>query len=237
MDHLLSTVLSGLLVGLALAAPLGAIGVLLVQEGVTRGLRGGVPAAAAVALVDVTYCSIALLAGAVAGPLVTSWGRWPQTVGGAVLIALAVHGLVAARRSRERPPREPVPSAGSARTRVVFLRTCVAHVRAPVAFFRTLTGPSRSRFALFVALTALNPATLLYFVAVVPGLDQVASTATARAVFVVGVGVASFGWQVLLVTLGALLRRTTAPGFGGWTVVVGNGVVACLGLVLVAGAL
>ena len=45
--------LAGMVAGLALAAPLGAIGVLLLQEGVIRGLRRGLPGAAAVATLDI----------------------------------------------------------------------------------------------------------------------------------------------------------------------------------------
>lgn len=206
---LLHPALSGLLAGLALAAPLGAIGVLLVQEGVARGVRRGTPGAVAVALVDVMYCSAAVLAGSVAGPIITSGGRWPQVVGGAVLVVLGLRGLFAARWSREDPPQEPTSPGES----------------------------SRRRFALFVGLTALNPATLLFFLAILPGLDQVASTATERAVFVVGVGVASLGWQAMLVALGAALRRVTTPGFRRWTGAVGNGLITCLGIALVARAL
>ncbi|MWV58644.1 LysE family transporter [Rathayibacter sp. VKM Ac-2754] len=197
-----SALLAGALAGLALAAPLGAIGVLLVQEGATRGLRRGFAAAAAVASVDVAYCSVAVVAGSVAGPLVASWAPWPQLVGGVTLLALGVRGVLAGRR----------PASG-------------ARVDA-----------SPRRFALFAALTAINPATLVYFAALLPGLEQIAPTAGARVAFVAGVGAASLGWQALLVALGAGVGRA-APAFRRWSTVIGGGLVAVLGAVLMIRAL
>lgn len=197
---------SGLIAGLALAAPLGAIGILLVQEGIARGLRGSVPSAAAVATVDVVYCTAAVAAGTLAGPIVRSWTPWPQLVGGAALIALGVHGLVRPRRaSGQAVDREAVG-----------------------------TGTALQRYALFLGLTALNPATLVYFAAIVTGLDRVAASMPSAIAFTTGVGVASFGWQILLVALGALLRRTTGQAFRSWTAAIGNGLVIALGVALIA---
>ncbi len=196
----------GLVAGLALAAPLGAIGVLLVQEGITRGLRGGIPSAAAVATVDVVYCAVAVAAGTLAGPIVRSWTPWPQLLGGVALIALGLHGLVTSHRARGRAIDQGVGSPATA-------------VR---------------RYSLFLGLTALNPATLVYFAAIVTGTDRVAASIPTAIAFIAGVGVASFGWQTLLVALGALLRRKTGPSFQSWTAVAGNSLVIVLGAVLIA---
>lgn len=200
---------SGVLAGLALAAPLGAIGVLLVQEGIVRGVRGASPSAAAVATVDTLYCSAAVAAGALAGPIVEGWAPWPQIAGGAALIAIGTHGLLSTRPTREH-------GAGRAATR---------------------SGTARRRYLVFLGLTALNPATLVYFTAILAGLDQVADSLPTAIVFVVGVGLASFGWQVSLVILGAVLGRTTGPSFQSWTATVGNGLVVMLGLAILIRAL
>ncbi|MGV8908240.1 MAG: hypothetical protein ACOH1Y_04600 [Propionicimonas sp.] len=53
---------AGLLAGLGIAVPLGAIAVLLVNEGVSRGFRGGWPGALAVGVID--NCIVAALGGA-----------------------------------------------------------------------------------------------------------------------------------------------------------------------------
>lgn len=205
MDALL-TFPAGLVAGLAVAVPLGAIGVLLIQEGIARGFRAGLPAASAVATVDTVYCVVAVLAGAVAAPVVTGWAPWPQRVGGAVLVAIGVRGLMRTSRARVPAPVGPAPAASS----------------------------SRARFGLFLTLTAINPATLLYFVAILPGLHEVATSMPAQIAFVTGVGVASFGWQAALVAGGSVLGRIAGPALRMWTTVLGNGLVTLLGVALIA---
>ena len=216
--------LAGVVAGLALAAPLGAIGVLLVQEGILRGLPGGLPGAAAVATVDTLYCAGAVAAGAVLSPMITTWAPWPQIGGGTVLIALGIHGLVKGWRTAR-------PSTATRSTRALGS----AARSSPV----TSSTPSPSttgwaRYALFLGLTAINPATLLYFAAILPGLKETASSNTAQVGFVVGVALASFAWQALLVALGAGLRHKTGASFRNWTAVIGNSTVAVLGAILIA---
>jgi arginine exporter protein ArgO len=203
------SVFSGSVAGLALAAPLGAIGILLLQEGITRGLRRGIPAAAAVTTVDVLYCTIAVAAGSLAGPIVNSWTPWPQILGGFAVIALGVHGLLKIRRVR-------MPEVGRASRR---------------------SSTSGHRYLLFLGLTALNPATLVYFAAIVTGLNQFTDSPPTAVAFTAGVGVASFAWQCLLVALGAGLRRKTGPSFRKWTAFGGNGLVVVLGVAFIFHAL
>ncbi|TQJ32151.1 hypothetical protein [Microbacterium sp. SLBN-146] len=199
---------AGLLTGFALVVPLGAIGVLVIREGTTRGLARGIPAAAAVTSVDVLCCTAALVAGSVLAPLVAGWMPWPQVVGGATLVAIAVFGII-------RTTRQPAD----------------AFVTGGVE-----GGPHGRRYALFFGLTASNPATLIYFAAVVTGLSSVASSPVTIALFVTGVAIASGVWQILLVAAGAALRWKSGARFRRVTSLVGNGAVAVLGAVMIAGA-
>lgn len=201
--------LSGIVAGLALAVPLGAIGVLLIQEGVTRGLRHGLPAATAVATVDILYCAVTVAAGSVASPIVGGWDPWPRIIGGSALIALGGHGLLTSWRSTMGEIDEQTEDS---------------------------TSSPRRRFALFCGVTAINPATLVYFVALLPSFDQIAPSPAARVALVAGVGIASFGWQASLVTLGSYLRSMTGPSFRTRTAAIGNGVVAILGIILIVTA-
>lgn len=142
---LLFALVAGVAAGIGVAAPLGPIGVLLVGEGVTRGFKGGAPSAIAVAVVDLSYCAAALLIGAVAQPVIGTWGTWPQAIGGLVLIVLAALGI---QRGTSRPTvseTSPTPGTGT------------------------------RQFAIFLGLTALNPATLVYFTALAVGLTLVHS--------------------------------------------------------------
>jgi len=199
---------AGLIAGLALALPLGAIGVLLIQQGASRGFGGAVPAAAAVATVDAIYCFAALSAGSVLAPLVTMWMPWPQIVGGVTLVTIAAWGLA---RIGERP-------VGSSTSAAVD------------------TAAGWRRYAMFLGLTAVNPATLVYFAAIVTGLSSVTASAAAGALFVVGVTVASLGWQTLLVGVGAVIRGRSGPRLRHATSLIGNGAVALLGAIMIAGA-
>ncbi len=204
----LTALLAGLLAGLGIAVPLGAIAVLLVSEGVNRGFRRGAPGAIAVGVVDTLYCTAAVTVGALAAPVVTSWGRWPALVGGCALLVLASVGLW---RSLSRP------AAGDAS-------------EAP-------TGTGWHRFALFLGLTAINPATLIYFGAITVGMADLLRSPLAAGLFVAGVGSASITWQLLVVAAGALLRGRLTPGARRTTALVGNIIVAGLGVAMIVGAL
>ncbi|MCS5497555.1 LysE family transporter [Cnuibacter physcomitrellae] len=197
---------AGIIAGFALALPLGAIGVLLLQEGASRGLARGAPAAVAVAAVDVLYCAAAVSVGAHAAPLIASWSPWPGVIGGVALLAIATRGFVRAAR----------PGAIDVG----------ADMRRP---------RSRHRFLLFFGLTALNPATLLYFTALVAGQGAAPSPA-GGVLFVAGVGLASATWQLVLVLTGALVGRRAGPRLARVTTLAGNAAVATLGVVMLAGA-
>ncbi|WP_460774292.1 LysE family transporter [Microbacterium sp. GXF7504] len=200
---------AGVLAGLALAVPLGAVGVLLLAEGATWGLRRGLPAAAGVATVDAGYAALAVFAGAALAPVITGWGVWPGVVGGLVLVALGLHRAMRALRTQpaEAVGREPRPGGGW------------------------------RRFAAFVGLTALNPATLLVFAAIVAGLASTVRSPMSGSAFVAGVAAASLAWQVLLVGVGALLHRHAGAGVRRATGIVGGCAVAVFGAALCAGAL
>lgn len=90
---IVTALLAGLAAGLGVALPLGAVGILIVQQGISAGFRSGSAAAAGVALVDLSYCVAALTFGAAVAPLVASAGRWPAATAGLVIIALGLNGL------------------------------------------------------------------------------------------------------------------------------------------------
>ena len=76
-DDLVVLAVAGCAAGLGVAMPLGAIGVLILREGMLRGYRSGLAAATGVATVDTLYCLGALLAGAALSPVIASWGDIP----------------------------------------------------------------------------------------------------------------------------------------------------------------
>lgn len=197
----LAALAAGVIAGLGIAVPLGAIAVLLINEGVTRGFRGGAPGAVAVGVIDTVYCTAAVTLGAVAAPVITGWGRWPALAGGIALLVIAGLGLW---RSLGRPD-------------------VVDSTEGP-------SGTGWHRFALFLGLTAINPATLVYFAAITVGLAHLLQSPLAAGLFVAGVGTASVSWQLVVVAVGALMRGRLSPRSRRVTAVVGNLIVAGLGV-------
>ncbi|RIJ78311.1 hypothetical protein D1871_03200 [Nakamurella silvestris] len=173
--------LTGVLAGLGVAVPLGAIGLLLVRQGLESGFRVGAAGAGAVALVDTLYCVLALVAGAVAAPWVRALGSLPALIGGGLLIAIGGTGLV-----RLRHPADPRAIDAATRTGLQV-------------------------FGVFAGLTAVNPATLVYFAALITALDTSHTLGGGTVTFVLGVGSASLLWQLGLVAVGATLGTRIGP--------------------------
>ncbi|SDO90291.1 Threonine/homoserine/homoserine lactone efflux protein [Nakamurella panacisegetis] len=200
-----AALVSGLVAGLAVAIPLGAIGALLFTEGLRRGFRRGWPAAAGVAAADASYSILAVVFGVAAAPFVTAAAPWPALVGGVTMIVIAVVGVSKGRSASDHTSRSgPADDA---------------------------TRPAR-RFIAYLALTLVNPITLLYFIAVSTGIAEIVRTAPSRLAFVTGVGLGSFGWQCVLVAAGAVLSTRIGPRIQRVTLLAGNILIAALGLVI-----
>ena len=191
----------GALAGLGVAMPLGAIGVLLIREGVVAGFRRAAAGALAVALVDTGYCVLAVAAGSVAGSWIRSLGALPAAVSGIVLIALGALGLAHSGTAAGAPgaPRSRSPVA--------------AFVR-----FAALTAINPATLLYFVALAATLTSTLQLNGTLLPFVAGVAVTSLAWQLGLVGVG-AVLGGRLGL----SGQRRLSVLGFG---IVVALGVAA-----------
>ncbi|MGZ4626280.1 MAG: LysE family transporter [Kineosporiaceae bacterium] len=98
---------AGALAGLGVALPLGAIGVLIVQEGIAGGWRPAAAAGLGVGLVDGAYAAVAVAAGAAVTRALVGRERAIQLAGAIVLAAVAARGLARLRRPPD--PGAPVP--------------------------------------------------------------------------------------------------------------------------------
>ncbi|RYV50615.1 LysE family transporter [Pengzhenrongella frigida] len=211
----IAALLTGLAAGYAVALPLGAIGVLLLHEGMTRGARPAAAGAVGVAVVDALYAVCAVVGGGWVATVLGGHEAAVRLVAAVVLGAVAVGGIV--RTLRSEPGLAPVGPDGAAGLRL------------------------GATFARFVALTAVNPLTALAFVALAAGFTSRWPTAIDGAAFVVGVAVASLGWQLALAGTGGLLGRWTRTGAGSGTGarralgLVGFGLTAVLAALLAAG--
>lgn len=223
----LSSLAAGVIAGFGVAAPLGAIGILLLRQGLAAGFRAAAPAAFAVALVDTVYCTLAVFAGAAAAPLAASWGPVPAMAGGTALILLGLAGIRQTCRSVPRPAAAGAP----ARAEAVPAAAAPEEAEGRAAKDRAAKHrpAHRGRFALFMALTAVNPVTLLYFAALAAGLRDLLAPPAGPAAFITGVAAASLTWQLGLVFSGAFLRGRASPAVQRGLSLAGHSAVAVLG--------
>lgn len=194
--------MAGVVAGAVVALPLGAIGVMLVQEAVVAGWRTASAGALGIGLVDTVYSAVAVVAGASVSPALAGHEAVVQIVGAALLTAVAVRGLIGVRQALRNPGAEQ---------EAVLLRPL------PV-------------LARFFTLTAVNPLTAVYFVALAAGSGAAVRGFERGGAFVAGVFVASLTWQLTLVAIGSLAgarlgpRARAATGLLGYLVVLGYAV-------------
>ena len=202
---------AGIAAGLGIALPLGAIGVLIVREGVERGIRAAAVAALAVASVDFGYALLAVMIGERIAEALSGVERVVQVVGALALTAVVVLGV----RDLLRSVRVPAVLAPSGAPEL------------PVGY--------RGTFLRFVGLTAINPMTAVYFVALTAGLSQRLAGPGAGTAFAVGVFLGSLAWQMVLAVGGATAgsrmseRVRVGVSLTGYAIVAGYAVKLALG--------
>ena len=99
---------AGIVAGLAVAIPLGAIGVLIVDLGVRGGFRPAFLAGLGTALADGLYATVAAVAGLAVGAWLAPAEHAIALVAAAALAAVGLYGLLALRRA---PAERAVPPA------------------------------------------------------------------------------------------------------------------------------
>ncbi len=174
--------LAGVVTGLAVAMPLGAIGTYLIGLAARERAATAAAAALGVASVDGAYAILAAVGGAGLQALISGVSGWLTWIAAMTLIAVAI-------RTVQRAVRRYRGNNGI------------------VDRLRGLT-PMRGYLSL-AALTAVNPATLVTFAAVVVGrsVNQSESSWQSVLLFALGAFMASAVWQLTLAGGGSLLGR------------------------------
>ncbi len=206
-------VLVGLATGLPVMIVVGPIALLLVQEGMERGLRGGGPAVAGVASVDLLFSAVASFAGAGAVRALEPVAGWLELLATGVLGVLAVGIWRSARADLRGDERgavsEPAFATDLVSSDLMFesagpeeLRMQEVPAAAMALSPRLLAGwsipASARRASRFFAATALNPMTIVVFTSlVVSGRDGVGTPG-----WVIGMTIASVLVGVTFVTVG-----------------------------------
>lgn len=120
--------------GIAVAAPVGAMAVLLIQRTATGGWRRGMATGLGIATADATYALAAGLGLAALAPALERWAPGLQVAGGVVLVALGVR----AYRTAPGESDERSGSAGGAYASAVALT--LANPMTIAAFAAALTA-------------------------------------------------------------------------------------------------
>lgn len=175
---------AGAFAGWAIAIPVGAIAILIVDLGIRRGFAAAAAAGAGAAAADGIYATLAVVGGAtlaatiepVAGPL-----RF-AAIG--ALLAIGVRGLVRLGRTAGGGP------AGADQA-----------------------GSIAGTFLRFLGLTLLNPATVIYFAALILALPDVGRAPGTRVAFAAGAFLASLSWQLVLAAFSAIAHHRLPPPF------------------------
>ena len=99
-----AALLAGLVAGLAIAAQVGAVSLLLVENAIVAGPRAAVAAGMGVATADLAFAVIATVTGGAAGAALSSHEAEIRIAAAVVLAAIAVHGLLALVREADDEP-------------------------------------------------------------------------------------------------------------------------------------
>ena len=179
--------LQGLAVGVAVAAPVGPIGLLCIKRTLHRGWTTGVASGLGVAGADATY-GLMVAAGLSATGLLVAYASPMQLAGGLLIAFLGLRSLRAGLQGG------PAKAAGG-----------------------DTGGGLVAAFASAYALTIANPMTILAFAGLVAGLGAAAASEPGAAyILVAGVFLGSLLWWVILASATALARSRITPRVTRW---------------------
>ena len=209
----LSNVLLGLTIGLPMMIAVGPISVLLLDQGLERGLRVAAPAALGVAAADLTFSTAAAAGGATLSAVLAPVEGW-LTPGAVAVLAWLAFGMGRSALGDLRPATSPRAVALDDGARDLALvgamaapsGTGTATVEAPASIaFAHLRGVRLA--AAFFGLTLVNPLTIVLFASVV--IAGGAGVGTPG--WAIGMALASLIAHGSFVVLGGALGTTLGP--------------------------
>lgn len=194
---------AGVLAGWAIAIPVGAIAVLIVEIGIRRGFRVAAAAGAGAASADGIYATLAVVGGTALAAFLEPLERPLRLVAILALLAIGIRGLILTTMGSR-----SVPGGATMPTRVI---------------------PTYLRF---LGLTLLNPQTVVYFAALILALPEVGRGPGERGAFVAGAFLASVSWQTVLAGVSALAHHRLPPRFQVAVSLLGNLVICGFAVLL-----
>ncbi|HET9435707.1 MAG TPA: LysE family transporter [Candidatus Limnocylindrales bacterium] len=184
---------AGAIAGWAIAIPVGAIAILIVELGVRRGFRVAAAAGAGAATADGLYATLAAIGGTALAAYLEPLERPLRIVAIGALLLIGLRGLALATIA---PRNVPASAVLPARAVATYLR--------------------------FLGLTLLNPQTVIYFAALILALPDLGRGPGERAAFVTGAFLASLSWQTALAAVSALAHHRLPSRFQVGVSILGN---------------
>ena len=201
-----STLMRGALIGFAIAAPVGPVGLLCIRRTFAHGARTGLASGLGAATADAMYGLVAALGVSAVAALLLEHAAMLRIVGGLLMACL---GIAALRRARAMPAAAPAadhsarhgapPPTGAGRQAGAQL--------AAEASARGLFGAFGTTFAL----TASSPMTILSFAGLLAALAPPDGSVAGGLLLVAGVFAGSIAWWMLLVGGVAASRKAVSP--------------------------
>lgn len=207
----------GMLIGLAIAAPVGPIGVLCIRRTLTYGRLSGFASGLGAASADAVYGSITAFGLTVLTNMLVGQRTALELVGGGFLVYLGLRTIVEKPKAVGLTPGD-LPESGLGKT---WLRV-------------NLRGLGQDYGSTFL-LTLTNPMTILSFAAIFAGLGATSTLGGGLRV-VAGVFTGSASWWLALSLVTGLLRGWLAyPGGLRWVNRISGAIILAYGLVALFG--
>lgn len=208
-----STLMRGALIGFAIAAPVGPVGLLCIRRTFAHGARTGLASGLGAATADAMYGLVAALGVSAVAALLLEHAAMLRVVGGLLMAGLGVAALRRARAMQRAAAAtaplamhqggaEPPPASAP-------LPPAAGQVSAPAtaATARGLFGAFGTTFAL----TASSPMTILSFAGLLAALAPPDGSMAGGLLLVAGVFAGSIAWWALLVGGVAASRKAVSP--------------------------
>lgn len=210
----LANVLIGLGIGFPMMIALGPISVLLLDQGLERGMRAAAPAAFGVASADLTLSVVSAAAGSAVVAVLAPWRSALTLVAVAVLVVLAVQlgrAALSELRQARRPASTVLELAGVGAGSGAGAPAGLPHesIEARGTTFASLGGGRLA--AAFYGLTMVNPLTVVLFASVVIAGGPGVGTAG----WALGMATASLLAHGGFVVLGGILGARLSPTASG----------------------
>ncbi|MBL8706793.1 MAG: LysE family transporter [Rhodospirillales bacterium] len=216
----------GLVIGLAIAAPVGPIGLLCIRRSLDAGFPLGFLTGLGAAAADGVYGAVAAFGLTAVSSFLVAQQRWLALGGGVALLWLGWQSFTRRPAGVDAPGAAAAVDGGSA-------AASLARERLWAAFGSTFL------------LTLANPATILSFVAVFAGLGlagtglagDAGGNAASAMTIVLGVVLGSAAWWLFLAGSTAALRRQVPAGAIRWINTISGAILAGFGFAALWAAL